>query len=177
MQKSKIILFTGWLVIVLFSACLLQASNKNPYSYLPKPPIQVNYIITPDKAIYERGEEIDFAILIMLDSLLCNPFCDYRVYLGNLKNLLTNCELVDSEVYDYYELNTQKLATVIYFKVRMLNRNNPPYIAVKAVRIAPEDATAKKQFLDIVIDQYSIFYVTPPEYQKVRNTGYINKNY
>jgi hypothetical protein len=166
--KSK---FIGTLVIMLAAAGLLQANKSNPYSYFPQPPIRVDYIIKPDQAIYNRGDEIDYTILVTLDSLACNPLCEYRVYVGNLQNLLQDSELLDSQVSEYYKLDVHTLAAVITFKVKMLTRGTPPYIALKAVRIAQETATAKKQFLNIAIDQYAVFYVTSPEYQKLKDSG------
>jgi len=177
MQKRKFILFSGLLVAILFSAGLLQSRDKNPYSYLKPPPINVQFIIKPDKAVYDSGEEIDYSVLISLDPEYCNPLCEYRVYFGDLKNLLKNCEMVDSEVFNYYRLNIMNLNAVVTFKVKMLRRNNPPNIAVKAMRLAPGSSTAKKRFQDIIIDEYSLSYITPPEYQKTRNSGYINTDY
>jgi hypothetical protein len=170
-------MFTGLLVVMLFTACLLQSREKNPYSYMSQPPINVQYIIKPDKAVYDSGEEIDYGVLITLDSLRCNPLCEYRVYFGDLKNLLKDSELISGDVNDFYRLNILNLNAVVSFKVKMLRRNNPPNIAIKAMRLAPADSKFKKMFLDIVIDQYSLSYIIPPEYQKTRNSGYITPQF
>jgi hypothetical protein len=177
MQKRKFIMYTGLLVVLLFFIGLLQSSTKNPYSYLSKPPINVQYIIKPDKAVYDSGEEIDYSVLITLDSEYCNPLCEYRVYFGDLKNLLKDSEMVDSEVSNFYRLNILNQNAVVTFKVKMVRRNNPPNIAVKAMRLAPADSKFKKRFLDIVIDEYSLLYITPPEYNKAKKSGYINPEF
>jgi hypothetical protein len=177
MKKTKIFLLTVLSVTLLLGIALLQAKDDRSYSYLPKPPITINALVTPDQVTYEAGGVIDIAILIKLDSLYCDPDCEYRVYVGDLNELLKNSEIITPAPDYYYILNRQKLADVISFKVKMLNRGNPPYFALKAMRVAPDNSTAKKHFLDIIIDEYSITYITTPEYFKARNSGYILPSY
>jgi len=180
MKRSKFFFIMGLMLYSLFAVSLIQAKvnvNKNPYSYLPKPPVSLDFVVSPDKAVYERGDIISFDILARLDTLRCDPICDYRVYFGNLSGMLAQSELIGSTVKNYYTLTITNHAVLISFKVKMLNKYSPPYIEVKTVREAPGYATAKKQFQNIVIDQFATFYITSPQYAKVRSSGYGSTDY
>jgi hypothetical protein len=171
------LLFALLILMVAFVPNHLQAKEKNPYSYLPKPPVSLDYVVLPDKEMYDNGEIISFEVLATLDTIACDPFCEYRVYFGNLSQLLTQSELLESTVMNYYILNQDNPVSLISFQVKMLSYNKPPFLEVKTVRIAPQDSKAKKQFLNVVIDQFSKSYITSQAYAKVRNSGYGDTGY
>lgn len=178
-MKSKTFSF---LILLCFLPLIIIASLhskviKNPYSYLPKPPIAIDTIVSPDKAVYERGEVISFEVLAKLDTLESDPLCNYLVYIGNLRSLLTQSELIDSAVQDNYILNNESHIVLISFKVKMLNKYSPPVIAIKTIREAPGNSSVKKQFLSIAIDEYAEHIITSPSYAKVRQSGYGDTGY
>ena len=163
-------------IILLFIASVLpfrlQAASSHPYSYLPKPPMSINYSVIPDKEIYEAGEIITFNVLAMLDTTRCDPNCEYRVNFGNLSQILVQSKLFESNVLKYYNLTKTNPFALISFKVQMINKYNPPFLEVELVRKAPAYATAKKQFQNLVIDQYDTRYITSRKYAKVRKSMY-----
>jgi len=165
---SKLFTVISLTAIVLLSAGILQAKKKNPYSYLSNPPISIRYLVSPDKAEYDKGEIIELSIIAELDSAQCDPNCAYRVYFGKLAAKLTQSEMVNSKVEEFYNLSVHHNSEVIAFDVKMLQTYTPPLIEVETVRLAPTYSTAKKQFMNIVIDQYAREYITSPEYIKVR---------
>lgn len=170
-KTSKLLIILSGVILVLLSTGLLQAKKKNPYSYLSKPPISIKYLVSPDKAEYDKDEIIEFSIIAELDSELCDPNCAYRVYFGKLAAKLTQSEIIDSQVEEYYDLSVHRNAAVIIFTVKMLEDYTPPLIEVESVRLAPSTSQAKKQYMNIVIDQYAKEYITSPEYIKVRNNN------
>ncbi len=176
-HNKKLFIVIVFVFITLWGVSLLQAKIKNPYSYLSKPPLYISSAISPDKSVYNRGEIINFVVVANLDTLRCDPVSNYLVYIGNLSSLLTQSELVGSSVQESYMLNRKIHAVKISFKVRMLNKYSPPVIAVRTVRIAQENSTNKKPFLNIAIDEFATYYLTSPAYSKVRNSDYGSTDY
>lgn len=156
------------LAITLLLISSLAAKTQHPYSYLAKPPINLSISVTPDKAMYNRNEIITFKVIAELDTLKALKSEQYRLVIGNLGELLVSSQLMKSDVQSSYDIKFEKNIVKMKFTVQMLQDDTPPFIKVEAVKIADATSLTKKQYRNMVIDKYAIFYITSPEFRATK---------
>ncbi len=162
---KSIILF---LFMALISVPLIAKTVTHPYNYLAKPPIVLGVAIAPDKATYTRNEIITFKVIIQLDTLTAEKDRQYKVIIGNIGDLLVASQLMKSDAQSSYEMNLEKNTIKMNFTVQMLQDDTPPNIKVEIIRVANDKSEIKKQYRNMVIDQYETLYITSPKFSATK---------
>jgi hypothetical protein len=163
--KKKVIIL---LLLILFSLPLIAKLIVHPYSYLTKPPVEASIAAIPDKETYYRNEIINFKVIIQLDTLQAEKGRQYKLMIGNLGEILVASQLMKSDVLSSYEMNFEKNIVKMNFTVQMLQDDTPPNIKVEAIRVADDSSKAKRQYRNMVIDQYEIFFITSPKFRATK---------
>jgi hypothetical protein len=156
------------LLIAMMTIPLPAKAIAHPYSYLSQPPITASINVTPDKETYNRNEIITFKVVIQLDTLKTQKDRQYKVQIGNLSEILVASQLMKSDVVGSYDMNFEKSIVKMNFTVQMLQDDTPPFIKVECVRLANEASVTKKQYRNMVIDQYETIFVTSPKYRAAK---------
>jgi hypothetical protein len=152
------------LLISLLSIPLIASVILNPYSYLSKPPITTSISVSPDKAMYDRNDIINFKVIITLDTLKTQKDRQYKVVIGNIGDLLVSSQLIKSDVQGSYDMNFEQYVVKLNFTVQMLQDDTPPNLKVEIIRLANTNSTTIRQYHGFTIDQYEKLFITSPQY-------------